>query len=149
MQCCPEQKGSRRATSQAKATLVICYLLSGFQCHNDEDGATVHPSHAATVTHEVVQDCCELGTNLDETKRMSRRDSGRSKALLFPDCPLDSCAAIRLAWNRPQHKASLQEMKNSCSTGIKRVFKSSTLTKRKTGFLVMRMGKAQDPDSFD
>lgn len=52
------------------------YLLSGFQCDNDEDRATVHPSHAATVTHEVVQDCRELRTNLDETKRMNRRNGG-------------------------------------------------------------------------
>lgn len=59
------------------------------------------------------------------------------------------CAAIRLAWNRPHHKASLKEIKNSCSQGIKRVFKSSFLTKRKKGFIMMRMGKAQGPDSFD
>lgn len=52
------------------------YLLSGFQCDNDEDRATVHPSHAATVTHEVVQDCRELRTNLDETTRMNRRSGG-------------------------------------------------------------------------
>ena len=81
------RRGARRPSLKQRATLVMHYLLSGFQCHNDEDRATVHSSHAATVTHEVVQDCRELCTNLDETKGMSRRD-GEWKALLFPGSPL-------------------------------------------------------------
>lgn len=63
---------ARRPPLKQRATLMMNHLLSSFQGHNDEDWATVHPSHAATVTHEVVQDCCELSTNLDETKGMSR-----------------------------------------------------------------------------
>lgn len=85
LQCCPEQKKSQKAISQA--TFVMHHLLSGFQCNNDENWATVHPSYTAAVTHEVVQDCCELGTNLDEMERMSRRD-GEWKALLFLAVPL-------------------------------------------------------------
>lgn len=59
-----------------------------------------------------------------------------------------SCASSRLAWSRPHHKAFSKEFKNSCSQEMKRVFKSSSLMKRKKGFIVMRMGKAQDPESF-
>lgn len=81
------RRGARRPPHKQRAMIVMPYLLSGFQCHDDEDRATVHPSHATTVTHEVVQDCCELRTNLHETKGMSRRDGGW-KALLFPGSPL-------------------------------------------------------------
>lgn len=51
-------RGARRVT------LVMHNLLSGFQGHNDEDRAAVHPSNAAAVAHEVVQDGGELGPHL-------------------------------------------------------------------------------------
>lgn len=93
------------------------YLLSSFQCDDDEDWATVHPSYAATVTHEVVQDCCELCTNLDETEGMSRRNGGW-KALLFARHPSENpfhphgCAITRQSWNFPHHKTSLKKKKS-------------------------------------
>lgn len=77
------RRGTGRSLHEQRVGLVMHYLLSGFQRYDDEDRATVHPSHAATVTHEVVQDCRELRTNLVETKGMSRRGGGQ-KALLFP-----------------------------------------------------------------
>lgn len=97
-----------------RAIFVTQYLLSSFQCDDDEDWATVHPSYAATVTHEVVQDCCELCTNLDETEGMSRRDGGW-KALLFERYPSENpfhshgYTITRLSENFTHHKTSLKK----------------------------------------
>lgn len=39
-------------------------LLSSFQSDDDENGASVHPAHAARVAHEVIQDCGEFCSHL-------------------------------------------------------------------------------------
>lgn len=39
-------------------------LLPGFEGDDDEDGSSVHATHAAAVAHEVVQDGGELGPHL-------------------------------------------------------------------------------------
>lgn len=74
--------------------------LSGFQGHNDKDGAAVHPSNAAAVAHEVVQDCSELSTDLGEIEVMSRRDGGW-KVPLFPSSPL---VFLKLGYNQTSTK---------------------------------------------
>lgn len=59
-------------------------------------------------------------------------------------------AGLQLDQNEigPHYKASLKEMKSPCSQGMRRVFHSSFLTEGKKGFIAMRMGKTQDPNSF-
>ncbi len=39
-------------------------LLSGFQCDDYEDRASVHSTNTAGVTHKIVQDGCELCAHL-------------------------------------------------------------------------------------
>lgn len=39
-------------------------LLSGLQSDDDEDGASVHSTHAAGVAHEVIENGCELCPHL-------------------------------------------------------------------------------------
>lgn len=138
-----------RGRGGRRVTLVLHNLLSGFQGHNDEDWAAVHPSNTAAVAHEVVQDCSELSTNLGETKVMSRTGGGW-KALLFPSSCI-SQAGLQLDQHEilPHYKASLKEMKKPCSQEVRRVFHSLLLTERKKGSIVMRTGKAQGPHSFD
>lgn len=39
-------------------------LLSGLQCDDDENWASVHSTYAAGVAHKIVQDGCELSPHL-------------------------------------------------------------------------------------
>lgn len=55
------------------------HSLSCLQGDDDEDGPPVHPSHAAAVAHEVVQDGGELGPHLPGRGKqaLSDGDAGR------------------------------------------------------------------------
>ena len=75
----PDKLNTRSANMSFKKT-EWCHIakdrkwavLSGLQGDDDEDGASVHPSHTAGVAHEVVQDGCELCSHLHRAQHQRK-----------------------------------------------------------------------------